>query len=90
MEIQNLKTTRQNRKIRVGIDVGGTFTDVVVIDNDTREVVSQLKVPTTHSATEGVALGIINAIERVLRELKISPDDVISFDDAGNQRAARR
>jgi len=40
-------------------------------------VVSQLKVPTTHSATEGVALGIINAIERVLSELEISPDDVI-------------
>ncbi|MCA1624245.1 MAG: hydantoinase/oxoprolinase [Acidobacteria bacterium] len=63
--------------MRVGIDVGGTFTDVVVIDNDTREVVSQLKVPTTHSAREGVALGIINAIERVLNELEISPEDVI-------------
>lgn len=67
----------QNRKVRIGIDVGGTFTDVVVVDNDSREVVSQLKVPTTHSAKEGVALGIINAIERVLDELNISPDDVI-------------
>ena len=67
----------QNRKVRIGIDVGGTFTDVVVVDNDSREVVSQLKVPTTHSATEGVALGIINAIERVLDDLSISPDDVI-------------
>ncbi|MDQ3132720.1 MAG: hydantoinase/oxoprolinase [Acidobacteriota bacterium] len=77
MEIQNPKSKIQNRKVRVGIDVGGTFTDVVVVDNDSREVVSQLKVPTTHSATEGVALGIINAIERALRELEISPDDVI-------------
>jgi N-methylhydantoinase A len=34
-------------------------------------------VPTTHSADEGVALGIINAIERVLTELEISPDEVI-------------
>ena len=67
----------QNPKFRIGIDVGGTFTDVVVINNDSREVVSQLKVPTTHSATEGVALGIINAIERALSELNISPDDVI-------------
>ena len=66
-----------SQKVRVGIDVGGTFTDVVVVDNDTREVVSQLKVPTTHSAKEGVALGIINAIERALSELNISPDDVI-------------
>jgi len=77
MEIPNPKSQIPNRKVRVGIDVGGTFTDVVVIDNDTREVVSQLKVPTTHSATEGVALGIINAIERALSELEISPDDVI-------------
>jgi N-methylhydantoinase A len=77
MEIQNPKSKIQNRQVRVGIDVGGTFTDVVVVDNDTREVVSQLKVPTTHDAAEGVALGIINAIERALSELNISPDDVV-------------
>lgn len=77
MEAENSKSDARNRKVRIGIDVGGTFTDVVVIDNDSREVVSQLKVPTTHSAKEGVALGIINAIERVLSELKISPDDVV-------------
>ncbi len=77
METENPKSGTQNRKVRIGIDVGGTFTDVVVVDNDSRAVVSQLKVPTTHSATEGVALGIINAIERVLSELRISPDDVI-------------
>src|SRR4028118_2344427 len=76
-EIQNPKSKIQNRKVRVGIDVGGTFTDVVVVDHETREVVSQLKVPTTHSAKEGVALGIINAIERALSELDVSPADVI-------------
>ena len=73
----SLRVAKKPRRVRIGIDVGGTFTDVVVVDNDSREVVSQLKVPTTHSAKEGVALGIINAIERVLDELKISPDDVI-------------
>ncbi len=77
MEIQNPKSKIQNRKVRVGIDVGGTFTDIVVIDHDTREVISQLKVPTTHDAAEGVALGIINAIERALNDLEISPEDVI-------------
>ncbi|MDQ4121876.1 MAG: hydantoinase/oxoprolinase family protein [Acidobacteriota bacterium] len=76
-QIQNLKSEFKTRKVRVGIDVGGTFTDVVVVDNDTREVISQLKVPTTHNAREGVALGIINAIERALSELKLSPDEVI-------------
>ena len=67
----------ERRRFRVGIDVGGTFTDVVVVDNDSREVVSQLKVPTTHSAAEGVARGIINAIERALGELGVSPDEVV-------------
>ena len=76
-QIPNPKSQIPNRRVRVGIDVGGTFTDVVVVDNDSREVVSQLKVPTTHNAVEGVALGIINAIERALSELNISPDDVI-------------
>ena len=66
-----------SKQVRVGIDVGGTFTDVVVIDHATREVISQLKVPTTHDATEGVALGIINAINRALSELNIAPEDVV-------------
>ncbi|CCH03037.1 Hydantoin utilization protein A ORF2 [Fibrella aestuarina BUZ 2] len=65
------------RQVRVGIDVGGTFTDVVVVDHATREVISQLKVPTTHHATQGVALGIINAINRALAELSVDPDDVL-------------
>lgn len=76
-EIQNPKSKIQNRRVRVGIDVGGTFTDIAVVDNQTREVISQLKVPTTHGASEGVALGIINAIEKALSELNISPDEVV-------------
>lgn len=65
------------RRVRVGIDVGGTFTDTVVIDHETREVIGQLKVPTTHHAPEGVARGIIEAIERVLVELRVAPEEVI-------------
>lgn len=77
MENRKLAKHSGERNVRVGIDVGGTFTDVVVVDNDTREVISQLKVPTTHDAREGVALGIITAIERALAELEIAPDEVI-------------
>ena len=29
-----------SRSVRIGIDVGGTFTDAVVIDNETYEVIA--------------------------------------------------
>ncbi len=64
------------RKLRLGIDVGGTFTDVVAIDSQTRGVVARIKVPTTHSAAEGVAAGIIVGIEALFAQNDIAPDEV--------------
>lgn len=64
------------RRIRVGIDVGGTFTDVVAIDATTRELIARVKVPTTHAAREGVAAGIVEVVERLLGEERIDPADV--------------
>jgi len=52
--------------LRVGIDVGGTFTDVVVVDAVTHAIVARVKVPTTHAAPEGVAAGIVAGLARVL------------------------
>lgn len=63
-------------KVRIGIDVGGTFTDVVVIDSDSHELVGQLKFPTSHTAKEGVALGIVTALERAMTEFRLQPKDV--------------
>jgi N-methylhydantoinase A/oxoprolinase/acetone carboxylase beta subunit len=62
--------------LRLGVDVGGTFTDVVAIDAQTRELVARIKVPTTHGAPEGVAAGIVEGITRLLREHGVSPSDV--------------
>ena len=64
------------RKLRLGIDVGGTFTDVVAIDAATRELVARVKVPTTHRAPEGVARGIIDGIEELLAKSAVAPEDV--------------
>lgn len=64
-------------KVRIGIDVGGTFTDAVAIDNDTYELIGTIKVPTTHTAKEGVAKGIIEALIKLMKEHNIDPEDVL-------------
>ena len=64
------------RRIRVGIDVGGTFTDVVAIDAATRELLGRIKTPTTHDAPEGIAAGIVAGIERLLADPAIDAANV--------------
>ncbi len=63
-------------RLRLGIDVGGTFTDVVAIDASTRELTARVKVPTTHAAPEGVAAGIVAGIERLLNGTGLDGRDV--------------
>ncbi len=62
--------------LRVGIDVGGTFTDVVAIDAATRALVARIKVPTTHGAPGGVAAGIVSGIDRLLQTPTIDAIDI--------------
>ena len=62
--------------LRVGIDVGGTFTDVVVVDATTREIVARVKVPTTHDAAQGVAAGIIAGLQRALAAPGVAADRI--------------
>ena len=63
--------------VRIGIDVGGTFTDAVAIDNESFELIGSAKVPTTHNAPEGVAAGIVQALHQVLETQNIAPEDVV-------------
>jgi len=64
-------------RVRIGIDVGGTFTDAVAIDNDTYELIGTTKIPTTHTAPEGVAAGIVKALQQVMDQYSIKPEDVV-------------
>lgn len=64
-------------KVRIGIDVGGTFTDAVVIDNDTFELIGSAKTPTTHEAKEGVAAGIIQVLHKAMEQCHVRPEDVV-------------
>jgi N-methylhydantoinase A len=63
-------------RLRIGVDVGGTFTDVVAIDAVRGTLIARVKVPTTHDAPEGVAAGIIAAIEQMLLQGGIRAADV--------------
>lgn len=67
----------ERRKVRIGIDVGGTFTDAVAIDNSTYEIIAKEKIPTTHSSKEGVAKGIVDIIDRILNKNNILAQDVV-------------
>ena len=62
---------------RLGIDVGGTFTDVIALDAETRQLVARVKVPTTHGAAEGVAAGIIEGIDQLMRENALAPSEIV-------------
>lgn len=63
--------------IRVGIDVGGTFTHAVALDNTTLEILDHEVTPTSHGAPEGVARGILDAFAAL--QARLSPEHRIVF-----------
>jgi N-methylhydantoinase A/oxoprolinase/acetone carboxylase beta subunit len=61
----------------MGIDVGGTYTKCVAIDNETHEIVGKNEVKTTHDAKEGVALGVVQSFVNCMKAYNIAPEDVV-------------
>ncbi|MFA5097190.1 MAG: hydantoinase/oxoprolinase family protein [Candidatus Margulisiibacteriota bacterium] len=62
---------------RIGIDVGGTFTHAVALDNSTYQLTGQVKVATTHSSVNGVAQGIIESLQTLISSCSIDPLSVV-------------
>lgn len=64
------------RRIRIGIDVGGTFTKAVAIDIKTGQIIGKSTIPTTHKAQKGVSEGIVTALSTILAESKIEINEI--------------
>ena len=53
--------------VRVGVDVGGTFTKAVAYDIDRGKVVAEAIVPTTHAHADGVAAGVVEVVAQLAK-----------------------
>ncbi len=62
-------TPPPTRAVRIGIDVGGTFTKGVALDAADHQVFARERVPTTHDAPEGVVAGVLAVLVRLLERL---------------------
>lgn len=67
----------KGRRIRIGIDVGGTFTKAVLVDDETHQIIGKSATLTTHYAPEGVARGVIQVFKEALAEFRVKPEAVI-------------
>ena len=64
--------------VRVGVDVGGTFTKAVAIELTTREIVATSVVPTTHTAAGGVASGVVDAVAALASEVGAAEIELVT------------
>ena len=66
----------QNQKrFKIGIDIGGTFTDLVIMDDHTGTVVP-IKVPST---PDRPSRGVVEAVNEAVKLLQISHEDISYF-----------
>ncbi len=61
-------------RVRVGVDVGGTFTKAVAISVVDQTLVASSIVATTHSSSGGVAVGVVEAVVELAKQ--VGPDQI--------------
>lgn len=64
-----------SRGIRVGVDIGGTFTDIIAFDPETDETRIR-KVPSTPSRP---ADGVIDGLEQLVNLTRVDPEDITAL-----------
>ncbi|MCA1836118.1 MAG: hypothetical protein LC721_07255 [Actinobacteria bacterium] len=55
--------------VRVGADVGGTFTKAVAVDSVTGELAGRAVVPTTHGHRDGVSAGVVDVVAKLVADV---------------------
>lgn len=70
-------TKQTSRAIRMGIDVGGTYTKCVAMDNATHEIIGKNQVKTTHDDKSGVAAGVVQSFQNCMCENDIQAEDIV-------------
>jgi len=63
--------------VRIGIDVGGTFTHAVAVDNRSLTMLAKVCRPTTHNSKNGVAEGIWQCLDDLLAKGVFKAEDVV-------------
>jgi N-methylhydantoinase A/oxoprolinase/acetone carboxylase beta subunit len=61
------------RRLGLGIDTGGTYTDAAIVDLGSKEVVAKAKVPTTY---HDLAQGLMQAVEGATSQGSFEPSEV--------------
>ena len=64
------------RNLRIGIDVGGTFTHAVAVELPGNQVIAHAVTPTTHTAESSVSEGIIKVFQEVIEKSDATPEEV--------------
>ena len=64
------------RRVRIGVDVGGTFTKSVAIDMNTGKIIGKVTVPTTHFSEEGVSTGIVESLIKLIVKEGINESNI--------------
>lgn len=64
------------RNLRVGIDVGGTFTHAVAVETPSNRIIACAVTPTTHSAVHSVSEGIVRVFKDVMKQACAEPEEI--------------
>jgi N-methylhydantoinase A len=63
-------------RVRIGVDVGGTFTKSIAIDMNNGKIIGKVTVPTSHFSEEGVSTGIIESLMKLIRKEGINESNI--------------